>query len=241
MGIRVDILSDLHIEFNGWKPFEERLRSTGSKTLICSGDLGPIYMTDTSYVFSYLSRIYDQIIYVPGNHDYYGGSISEGNTLLDELEDWVPGLEILRPGKVSLIGNYKVVGGTLWVPFHSKMKEYPINDPYQITDLYHYLDRMYKDTVKWLEETVDNQTIVVTHHLPHPRSVAAQYKGEQTNAWFVSDLSGLIEDKKPFMWIHGHSHCKVDYMVGNTRIINNAYGYPSENRLDKFGTLTYYL
>ena len=38
----------------------------------------------------------------------------------------------------------------------------------------------------------------------------------------------MFLDKKPKLWIHGHTHCKFDYNIGNTRIVTNPSGYPSE-------------
>ena len=30
------------------------------------------------------------------------------------------------------------------------------------------------------------------------------------------------------VWIHGHTHHSVDYMIGSTRIVANQRGYPDQ-------------
>lgn len=35
---------------------------------------------------------------------------------------------------------------------------------------------------------------------------------------------------KLWLWIHGHSHDRCDYLLGKTRIIANPLGYPNEVR-----------
>jgi len=72
-------------------------------------------------------------------------------------------------------------------------------------------------------------TVVVTHHLPHPRSVPACFDGEPTNAAYASELSGVIEAGAPALWVHGHTHDSCDYLIASTRIISNPRGYADEN------------
>jgi len=81
-----------------------------------------------------------------------------------------------------------------------------------------------------LAEHHDGPTVVVTHHAPHPGSIAPQFVGDPATPAFVSDLSDLIEDRGPDLWIHGHVHNPCDYRVGRTRVVCNPRGYTNENR-----------
>ena len=45
----------------------------------------------------------------------------------------------------------------------------------------------------------------------------------------VSDLSAVIEEFQPELWIHGHDHGSHDYMVGRTRVLANQAGYPTQS------------
>ena len=49
------------------------------------------------------------------------------------------------------------------------------------------------------------------------------------SAAFVSDLSEVIWDHQPDVWIHGHVHDSFDYEVGSTRVVCNPRGYGPEN------------
>ncbi|MBB4232172.1 metallophosphoesterase [Rhizobium mongolense] len=52
--------------------------------------------------------------------------------------------------------------------------------------------------------------------------------GHISNAAFASDLSTMIQAKKPTFWIHGHVHCFQDYVEGETRVLCNPRGYRNE-------------
>lgn len=48
-------------------------------------------------------------------------------------------------------------------------------------------------------------------------------------AWcYSSDLTGLILERKPDLWIHGHVHQTADYRIGQTRVICNPRGHADE-------------
>lgn len=67
----------------------------------------------------------------------------------------------------------------------------------------------------------DGPTVVVSHHAPHPLSVAPRYAEELTTAGYVSDLTDLIVATRPQYWIHGHTHNSFKYQVADTTIICN--------------------
>jgi hypothetical protein len=72
------------------------------------------------------------------------------------------------------------------------------------------------------------ETIVVTHHLPHPNCTPERFRKDQTNRFFVSDQTELIQDKQPRYWFCGHTHDPCDFVLGNTHVLCNPYGYPHE-------------
>lgn len=72
----------------------------------------------------------------------------------------------------------------------------------------------------------DGPTVVVTHHAPHPGSLPDRHAHL---AWCDdSDLTGLIDERGPDLWVHGHVHRHVDYRIGRTRVVCNAHGYVEE-------------
>ena len=87
----------------------------------------------------------------------------------------------------------------------------------------HLADRDYIETV--LSVPFDGPTVAVTHHAPHPGSIAARFADDALTPCFVSDLTSVIERHAPNLWIHGHTHDCFDYHVGETRIVCNPKGY----------------
>lgn len=71
-------------------------------------------------------------------------------------------------------------------------------------------------------------TVVVTHHLPASTSVAKRYANDSLNPAFASRLEDVIENYRPDLWIHGHTHVPCDYELFETRIVCNPRGYPGE-------------
>ena len=68
-------------------------------------------------------------------------------------------------------------------------------------------------------------TVVVTHHAPSALSNPPQFAGSPISGAFYSNLDELIEDTKPTLWIHGHVHDSCDYVIGETRVVCNPFGY----------------
>src|SRR5690606_35262401 len=59
---------------------------------------------------------FDQIFYVPGNHEFYGSDLSLGTMVIQEaIEDW-PEVTILDNRTVTYRGVH-FIGSTLWTDF----------------------------------------------------------------------------------------------------------------------------
>jgi Icc-related predicted phosphoesterase len=80
-----------------------------------------------------------------------------------------------------------------------------------------------------LRDGYEGPTVVVSHHAPSPASIDRQYMGSPMNPAFASDLSDMIWECQPAMWIHGHMHHNSAYSLGETQVICNPRGYGDEN------------
>ena len=49
-----------------------------------------------------------------------------------------------------------------------------------------------------------------------------------TVAAYRSDLTALIEEHQPALWVHGHTHVASDVIVDATRVLSVAIGYPPD-------------
>jgi Icc-related predicted phosphoesterase len=82
--------------------------------------------------------------------------------------------------------------------------------------------------VRWLEKKLQalfvGSTVVVTHHLPHRLSIHRKYHDNALNPAFASDLDRLVRAPVA-LWIHGHTHESLDYLVNGARVVCNPRGY----------------
>ena len=91
--------------------------------------------------------------------------------------------------------------------------------------------RIHQDHRGWLvkalsePQQIGGQTVIVSHHGPHPDVAGAI---DALTASFHSDLSDLIEGYQPDAWFFGHSHRRLRAKVGETDIRNASIGYAEE-------------
>lgn len=224
MNIRV--VSDIHTEFHadGGKGWVQSQDPTGVDVLVIAGDLGT--MREVPNVLAALCKVYPHVVYVNGNHELYGTSFPEVAAARQKLDEALPNLHWLH-NAVTEIQGQRFVGTTMWFRDHPMNIFYRerMNDFYSIKG---FSPRVYpenREAVKFLRGSIREGDVVVTHHLPSDRSVDRRYRNSDMNRFYVCHMEGTIEIKKPALWCHGHSHASNDYMLGNTRIISNPFGY----------------
>lgn len=232
----VQLLSDLHLEMHrdGGAGFLGALDPSGVDVLVLAGDI--CSADDGEALISTMggfAGLYPRVIYVPGNHEFYGTTIAQAERGIAALPRAFPNLTVLRAGTAVEIGGRRFLGGTLWFP------DLPDNDRYAgwINDfrmiLGGFVPWCHEQNAAlraWLRAELREGDIVVTHHLPAHGSVAARWRGNEANRFFVSDEEALIRERRPALWMHGHTHEPCDYTLGDTRIVCNPFGYPRETK-----------
>jgi Icc-related predicted phosphoesterase len=228
--VRLQIVSDIHTEFvyrrGGEQALEqlfEGLFSPEADHIVIAGDLSNSSFLDKS--FDIALKHCNDIIYVPGNHDYYGSSLRSMNQYFKELEK--DGLFVLNRDVVTLDG-LRFVGATGWFPYTNPARLYKeyINDFQKIGDgSLKNITNHYLDDKKFLTGQVNSKSIVITHHLPISECVAPKYKDDPLNCYFVSGFGGIIQNEMPVLWIHGHTHVEVDIQYAGTPIKAAPFGY----------------
>jgi len=97
--------------------------------------------------------------------------------------------------------------------------------PQQIADA-HAVSRSFIETA--LAEPFDGETVVLTHHAPHPESLWDDPSLVDLAWCYASNLTSILESQTaPDLWCHGHIHDSRDYHIANsrTRVVSNARGY----------------
>jgi hypothetical protein len=169
---------------------------------------------------------YAHVVYVMGNHEAYGSSIAAVRRTLEAMDGRLPGLHYLENSTCEIEGQ-RFAGSTLWVPRLPgiELLEPMLNDFWLISDAPGAIYDENARSVQWLGEVVRESDVIVTHHLPSPRSIHPRHTDSPINCFFVCDVEPLIAERQPRLWIHGHTHESMDYAVGRTRVLCNPYGY----------------
>jgi len=218
--MKLGIISDIHLDQSTYTIYPE---DYDADLWINAGDTAT-----NRLMYDYFHTLFppDKYFFIDGNHDFWGRDIK-------------------HPGhytKSMMIGEIKIAGATLW------------------TDLTKGIDwLLYKDGLAdtrymptWNEQVhnehfqyhknfllTSDADVIVSHHAPSFRSTHERFKGDPHNASFASELGFDILDMKkpPKLWIHGHMHNACDYMIGETRVVSNPRGYPSETHCKHYEPL----
>lgn len=230
--MKLHIMSDLHLEMHadGGAELIRGLDPTGVDVLVLAGDITMArYDEDLESVFRPLAKKYRQILYVPGNHEYYKASPAQVTRNLAKLTKALPEVAIPQNGTVTIAGQ-RFIAGTMWFrpdPAAEQGKRI-MHDFSLIKDFEPWV---YEENAAF-EQVVDRRLeatdVVLTHHLPAPQSTPMRFARSVANAFFVCDMTSYITERQPKLWIHGHTHDRCDYVLGKTRVVANPLGYPSE-------------
>ena len=240
--MRIQVLSDLHLEFgHGIPPL-----APGAEIVVLAGDLAPAKRRSIRLAAEAWAGA-DRILYVPGNHEYYGDAIGRAQRTL-ALDCGLYGVTLLDTAAVT-IGHVRFIGATLWTDFRldGEPRELDahlavgrgLNDfagairgavePGRAFSTWeaahrHRRDRAFIEAEIALAHEAGLEAVVVTHHAPSPVAIHHRYAGSPLNAGFVSDLEATIVHLRPTLWIHGHVHHAVNATVGRTWILANPHG-----------------
>lgn len=239
------IISDLHLEFG--KPFSGPTPSDAD-VLICAGDLLTRGLVPSIEWLAANISPSIPAVFVAGNHEYYGASVQESIKAARSLRDRYPHIHFLENEAVD-IGGVRFIGGTLWTDFRVLGRdpqlamvaaEVGMNDyrkikftkrPYRKFKPIHGY-RMHQESRAFISsaaaEAGDRKTVVVTHHAPSLRSIAREFRSDPLCPCYASDMEKLIAETGPTLWVHGHVHRRIDYRIGETRVVANPRGYPGE-------------
>lgn len=238
------IFSDLHIEQSVWDLPDPQ---PDCDVIVAAGDIH--FASDAVRWLDERSQG-RPVILVPGNHEWYSYSrpfTVETERAAAERAAEGTNVNLLLDNEV-VIDRVRFVGSSLWtdyalysdVDIAMARAQSSLNDHRLIFPRGDGAALRPEDALEWhgasrrfLERKLPerspdfDRTVVVTHHLPHPRSIHPKYGHDPLNAAFASDLSLLVEEGGAELWVHGHTHSSCDYVAGRTRVVCNPKGYGS--------------
>lgn len=213
--------------------------------LVLAGDICEFKKPSSfSTFFESVANRFKKILYVPGNHEYYGASLNTGiESFKKRLKLDIPELIILNNSTIYIDG-IKFIGSTLWSDFdndnpiskynaESLMNDYRYIrygsqvDPYKKKITANVILAEHMASRQFIENNIDENSVVITHHAPTRLSIPEKFKNDKCNGAYVSNLEHIIFKNQPKLWIHGHTHNSCEYKLDNTTVICNPRGYCS--------------
>jgi len=234
--MKIQIISDLHIDFSKYKFINEE----NADVLIIAGDSGNGAIAINSFYKQHIVNKWKYIILIPGNHEWYKGTIRSNRikkqhsskTRMNCFEKFAEEHEnfyFLQDESVVLDG-IKFYGGTMWTSINNQNPVDIVHVTGAMND-YNYLtiseiDYMHKNFMYNLPTDAD---VVISHHAPSELSISEKFKGSPLNVAYYEELFDLIYESNYKLWVHGHVHNSVDYMINNTNVVCNPKGYTRSN------------
>lgn len=223
--------TDLHNEF--WNDIPEiPKQALDVDALLLAGDTWTLGR-HVDAAITLWNRLRKPVIMVRGNHEFYGGSISEiienETAKIAEFNSLGGDIRMLD-GHSTIVNGTRVVGATLWTdldlyPGHhttsvnavrgimndfSKIctrpgKQFRVEDWLEM----HWRDR--EAIFAELKTPYPGPTLVMTHHIPvrsmiHPLREIGETSRWLTNAGFASDMEWQLKEHAIDAWVCGHSH-----------------------------------
>lgn len=234
--MRFQVISDVHTEFHrdGGKFFCENLPVLAS-TLVIAGDFS--IGKNLIQTVSVLVNRFENVIYICGNHEYYGTPRGDIHNAMIKLQKRFINFHWLNNSS-TIIDGQKFVGSTMWFrdqPDNVFYKDL-MNDFTVIPSFNKWVYDENRKADKFFAKEVEEGCVVISHHAPCDLSASKRYKDSPTNRFYICDQSNLIREKKPKYWIHGHMHEPVSYQLHDTWVESNPFGYVGFEDTPPIGT-----
>lgn len=236
--VRLHVLSDLHLSSAGLP-----IPDTDADIVILAGDIAR-----PKEALQWASGFTMPVLYVPGNHEFYGASL--GVTVSD-LRAYASGTHIHILDNTEIVLNgIRFLGSTLWTDFNlygPAAREQAIAESLALIRDFSRIgsgaspgttfspaemEALFNANTAWLDkklsEAHEGPTVVITHHSPSPKSIHSRFDGSLINNCFVSNSEHLMGADRAALWIHGHTHDSFDYHVNGTRVVCNPRGYAKD-------------
>jgi predicted phosphodiesterase len=234
--MKLNVLSDLHLSLGALA-----MPANDADAVILAGDIAR-----PKEAIAWARGFAKPVLYVPGNHEFYGGSIAG---TVEELKRLSAGTSIrVLDNDAVIIEGVRFLGTTLWTDFmlfgkgekraaameaaQRLMRDFSRIRAGEAPFTPEASAALFAQHAAWLErklaQTHGGATVVITHHAPSRKSIHPRFADSPMNACFVSDAEHLIDVSRVRLWIHGHTHDSFDYSVNGTRVLCNPRGYAKD-------------
>ena len=245
--MKICLYSDLHIGFHPNLKPEDVIDPTADLIIDC-GDVGTLDNTIDWYSNSFFDG--KKVLFVAGNHTYYGNEYKQVEKV---LRTYNRNIKYLSNTYVEIDGIL-FFGATFWTDFllygkQSKdlckrtAKQYAdyrsiLNNSLNITPA--FTERLHITALRLMSTvcSLNKPTIMITHHTPSWKSSLPKYRSDFFTSSFCSNVDWMcMRYPNIKYWLHGHVHNRCNYKLNKTKVLCNPYGYPEQCK--KFNILTF--
>ena len=253
MKLKLQIVSDLHLEFRDPKKGYDFLKPCAPILVIC-GDACVLGTAQDFKIYEkFIDHFYDKyehIIHVPGNHEYYTNasktaklrlSMKQIDEKMKEYSKWHPKLHYLSNSVFRLNVKNKLfyfIGTTMWTKIAKNEMEFiqeSMNDYVYIAVDQEGGKRafspsdvvlIHRKACSFLKRAIDRAKTdgATAIVITHHKPYDSDEKGDLSKVYEV-DMRKFMQDRVK-LWCYGHTHSNDDRKINGTRIISNPLGYP---------------
>jgi Icc-related predicted phosphoesterase len=188
---------------------------------------------------------FDKVIMVMGNHDHYDG-VFEDSAML--FRRHLEGVTLLDDEAIT-IGDVHLFGTTLWSDFEGSdvdamkraskgcgefffVKKRVLDEAgvetlarFRPADALAAHARALAALESFVAQPLSGKKLVVSHHAPSRKGLNPLHQGNGLDGAYASALDGLIEQSGASVWVHGHTHIRRNYRIGDTHMRVNCRGF----------------
>ncbi len=231
--MKIQIASDLHIEYLQKYDLDSLIEKKNANILVLVGDIGSLYKYSQLEEFlGKICKIYEYVLYVPGNHEYYKINTDDVGISMTDLKDKMNSLKTLFKNLIILdrksvqFGNYCFVGCTLWSKCERFLKNRVKihNITHQIYNCYHERDIAYIKTMIEFCKKNNLKMVVLTHYVPSKKLLSKKNLKDRYHTLYATSLDDIINIDNMVLWVYGHTHYNLDIIENGTRLVSNQLG-----------------
>ena len=241
--MRVALFSDLHLEFSlsPLYSIESGIAKSNPDVIILAGDITTTIRKD---VLGYIRSMTDvPMVYVPGNHEFYGTSVSRGtHDLMRECDSigirfamnevvTIAGVSFICCVGWSDLKSFSHIEHDQKIQNLSSISDFRVIEDHTILDMIEMAEKDKRFIQSSLECVAELGTVpvIVTHFSPIESCRNPNFPISHIASYFSNDWRDVLDTKLPKVWMYGHTHSNV---YGNTLgvpVVTNQYGYPGEH------------
>jgi len=257
--MRCIYLSDLHLEsqpFRGTLPGGDVLIVAGD---LCHArcldparrDRYSVEQRDRARRFVDLATSrFPHVLMVAGNHEHYDGILEE---TVPCLRAGLPGVTVLDDEAVEVDG-VRFIGTTLWSDFEGGSQDGLDRVRRRMGEFFFVKRRtataegtvalarfqpehalaLHRRSLAALRLQLDRAparpTVVVSHHAPSLQGLNPRHAGNGLDGAYASNLDDLLSTLRNVpVWVHGHTHIRRVYRIGETEVRANCRGFEGKD------------